>query len=266
MVAGSGAGVLFVGNGVQPVGAAVGRGGDIDGHVDHVGLWGGAMPVLLVRGEVDDATGLDIDGRLAFLRCPAGACDHVEDLTFRVGMPVRTGTRLEEDAVHGYVGGGTGRCGIPPYRAGEPLLGPRPGLHVSRGDDFHVDLLSVGSYQLSAIRHFYAMRCSRILYSCGSSLFSGVVFSTFSRASRPRISRLETWLWNQGSSCTRCQWTSGSSMPANRENASPMRLPRSVQPKRMARRSGRPSGLRRGELADWKTGVSTPSPKSILAR
>src|SRR5829696_5112919 len=82
--------ILLVCNGLQPVGSAVGRGSDVDGHVDHISFGGGAMPVLLVRREVDDAPGFDLYGRLALSRSTAGARDHVEYLTLRMGVPVRT--------------------------------------------------------------------------------------------------------------------------------------------------------------------------------
>jgi hypothetical protein len=60
--------------------------------------------VLLVRGEIDDATRLDLDGTFAFFASAAGARDYVEDLPLRMGVPVCAGTRFEEDAVDGYVG------------------------------------------------------------------------------------------------------------------------------------------------------------------
>jgi hypothetical protein len=72
--------------------------------MDHVRFWCGAVPVLLVRGEIDDATRLDLDGIFAFLARAAGARDYVEDLALRMGVPVCAGTRFEEDAVDGYVG------------------------------------------------------------------------------------------------------------------------------------------------------------------
>jgi hypothetical protein len=62
------------------------------------------MPVLLVRREVDDAPGFDLYGRLALSRSTAGARDHVEYLTLRMGVPVRTGARLEQDAVDSHIG------------------------------------------------------------------------------------------------------------------------------------------------------------------
>jgi hypothetical protein len=60
--------------------------------------------VLLVRGEIDDATRLDLDGNFAFFARAAGARDYVEDLPLRMGVPVCPGTRFEEDAIDGHVG------------------------------------------------------------------------------------------------------------------------------------------------------------------
>src|SRR5215208_4940844 len=70
--------ILMTCNGLQPVGDAVGRHGDVDGHVDHVGVRSGAVPVLLVRREVDYTSGIDLYGWLALSRSTAGSCDYVE--------------------------------------------------------------------------------------------------------------------------------------------------------------------------------------------
>jgi hypothetical protein len=60
--------------------------------------------VFLVGREVDDASGFDFDGNFTFYTRTAGTRDYVEDLPFRMSVPVRAGARLEEDAVDGHVG------------------------------------------------------------------------------------------------------------------------------------------------------------------
>src|SRR5215218_4192766 len=110
------------------------------------------MPVLLVRREVDDTSGFDLDGRLALSRSAAGASDDVEDLTFRVSMPVRTGAGLEEDTVDGYVWWGADGRGIPPDHAGEPVLRSWSGLHILRCNDPHGFLPLLGSISARLLR------------------------------------------------------------------------------------------------------------------
>ena len=56
------------------------------------------MPVLFVRREVNDASGLHLDRHFAFFADAAGAGDDVEDLAFGMGVPVCAGARLEQNA------------------------------------------------------------------------------------------------------------------------------------------------------------------------
>src|SRR5829696_4036875 len=149
-------GVLIVRDGLQPLRAALGRVGDVYGHVDHVGFWGGAVPVFLAWGEVDDASGFHLDGWLALLRRPAGTGYDVEDLAFRVGVPVRAGAGLEEDAVHGHIGRPSYGGVVPPHRTGKPVLGSTPGLHIPRRNDLHGASLR---RQLSAFSHRLNRSC-----------------------------------------------------------------------------------------------------------
>jgi hypothetical protein len=59
-------------------------------------------------------------------------------------------------------------------------------------------------------------RRSRIGRRRGSRVCSGVGFSTFSTAYRPRSSMVEMWFSNHGFSCIRCQRRGDSSTPAER--------------------------------------------------
>src|SRR3712207_6261820 len=144
--------VLFVRNRLHPVGTAFGAQRRAYGYVDHEGVGPRAVPVPLVRGEVDDVSGLYLDDGLAFSLCPTGAGNDVEELALRVGVPVRARTRLEEHAEETRTRRGNGRR-LQPDIPGEPLLWPAPGLHVPRRNYLHDDLPSVGSkHQVSGYR------------------------------------------------------------------------------------------------------------------
>src|SRR5215217_1227001 len=97
----------------------------------------------------------------------------------------------------------------------------------------------------------HARRCSRSVYSCASPASSGIVFSTFKVACRPRSLRVERWLSNHGFSCIRRQRSGGSSTPARRASVFPTSSPSLVQPAPRLIRSGRLSGFLSGEPDVW---------------
>src|SRR5918997_98832 len=90
--------VLLVRDWLHPVGAAVGACGRIDCDVDHEGLRSCSVPVLLSGSEVDDVSGTYLDDRFVFSLCSPRAGYDVEDLAFRMRVPVRSSPGLEEHA------------------------------------------------------------------------------------------------------------------------------------------------------------------------
>jgi hypothetical protein len=133
--------IIFVGDRFQPVGGAVSVQRRVDGDVDHEGVGGCAVPVFLAGGYVDDVAGSNLQGSFAFFLDAAHAGYDVEDLSFRMGVPVGPRPRLEE-----YPKQSRSRLrdrgSVHPDGPGEPLFRGAAGFGVSGRNDFHGSLLN----------------------------------------------------------------------------------------------------------------------------
>lgn len=98
----------------------------------------GAVPMQLVGRSDHRIPGADLDQLACFGSDPPCSRHHHQHLTFRVSMPMRARSRLEQHAQHGTILRGRGRGDRPkPDSAREVLGWRRVPRNVLRTDDLH---------------------------------------------------------------------------------------------------------------------------------
>src|SRR5437588_2762584 len=92
----------------------------VEGHMDHVAVRAGSVPVPLARRGVDDVAGARLHRRLALGPRASGAGEDRERLAAGVRVPVGPGAGFEEDPVHTEgVGSAARQQDVQPDPAGE---------------------------------------------------------------------------------------------------------------------------------------------------